>query len=627
MSKALLVGTPNSGKTALFNRLTGLNQRVANYPGITVDISVGRMKGVEDWDLVDFPGTYSLRSISDEERVAVAHFETSLADTEVGHVMCVVDATRLEKSLFFCLQVIRECRRHNRPMTVVANMGDILKKHRLSIDVEGLSTILAVPVVLVSARTGEGVTHLLTSLASPTPISEAAPAAEQTPVLARDGASEGNLFPGATLEDRALYEQAHRLAKRYGPAADALLQMQSRFDRFFLGSFTGGIAFVAVMLTLFQSIFTWSAPMMDAVESGVASVGSWLLPSIAEGIARDFMADAIFSGIGAFLVFVPQIFVLTFIIGLMEDSGYLARAALICHRPLRFFGLSGKSFIPMLSGVACAIPAIYAARSIESSRARLLTYLAIPLMPCSARLPVYTLLIAIFIPRDTILWGLVGWQGLTLFAMYSFGLAAGLLVAGVVNRFARLERHQPFLLELPAYRMPALMPIIRRSVQRAQHFVTRAGLVILSVTVVVWILGYFPNHGADLGASWLGVMGRWIEPIFLPLGLDWRYGVAIVSSFLAREVFIGTLGTIMGIEGAADNIVPLVAQIQANALPLGSGLALLVFFAIALQCVSTVAILAKETHSWSLAGRMVIAYLLFAWLAAWATFQAAAILS
>ena len=239
MSKALLVGTPNSGKTALFNRLTGLNQRVANYPGITVDISVGRMKGVEDWDLVDFPGTYSLRSISDEERVAVAHFETSLADTEVGHVMCVVDATRLEKSLFFCLQVIRECRRHNRPMTVVANMGDILKKHRLSIDVEGLSTTLAVPVVLVSARTGEGVTHLLTSLASPTPISEAAPAAEQTPVLASDGASEGNLFPGATLEDRALYEQAHRLAKRYGPAADALLQMGLNVAP---GPLNGGVA-------------------------------------------------------------------------------------------------------------------------------------------------------------------------------------------------------------------------------------------------------------------------------------------------------------------------------------------------------------------------------------------------
>jgi ferrous iron transport protein B len=318
--------------------------------------------------------------------------------------------------------------------------------------------------------------------------------------------------------------------------------------------------------------------------------------------------------------------VLTFVIGLLEDSGYLARAALICHKPLRFFGLSGKSFIPMLSGVACAIPAIYAARSIESPRARFLTYLVIPLMPCSARLPVYTLLIAIFIPRETALGGLVGWQGLTLFCVYGLGMVCGLLVAGVVNRISTGEAQMPFMMELPAYRMPALVPIARKSLQRAKHFVTKAGLVILSVTIVVWVLGYFPNQGADLGASWLGTIGKWIEPVFQPLGLDWRYGVAIVSAFLAREVFVGTLGTIMGIEGAEDNILPLVEQIQASALPLGSGLALLVFFAIALQCVSTVAILAREANSWRLAGRMVVAYLCIAWLAAWATFQITAML-
>jgi ferrous iron transport protein B len=280
----------------------------------------------------------------------------------------------------------------------------------------------------------------------------------------------------------------------------------------------------------------------------------------------------------------------------------------------------------MLSGVACAIPAIYAARSIESPRARFLTYLVIPLMPCSARLPVYTLLIAIFIPRETALGGLVGWQGLTLFCVYGLGMVCGLLVAGVVNRISTGEAQMPFMMELPAYRMPALVPIARKSLQRAKHFVTKAGLVILSVTIVVWVLGYFPNQGADLGASWLGTIGKWIEPVFQPLGLDWRYGVAIVSAFLAREVFVGTLGTIMGIEGAEDNILPLVEQIQASALPLGSGLALLVFFAIALQCVSTVAILAREANSWRLAGRMVVAYLCIAWLAAWATFQITAML-
>ncbi len=617
MPSVLLVGTPNSGKTALFNRLTGLNHRVANYPGITVDLSVGKLAGLPDYDLVDFPGTYSLRPISEEERVAVAHFEQSLSDESVRHVLCVIDATRLEKSLFFCLQVIRACQQVGRAVTVVANMSDILQRHRLTMNASGLSEALGVPVIMASARTGDGLDVVIEALSEPSPPSEQSTVAQASDVLA----SEGN------AADSALYEGAHRLAEQFGAPSDVLLQSQSRLDRFFLGSLTGGLAFSLVMLVLFQSIFTWSAPAMDAVESAVIGVGVWVLPFLPEGVLRDFTADALFSGIGAFLVFVPQIFVLTFVIGLLEDSGYLARAAVICHKPLRFFGLSGKSFIPMLSGVACAIPAIYAARSIESPRARFLTYLAIPLMPCSARLPVYTLLIAIFIPRETVLGGLFGWQGLTLFGIYVFGMVAGLAIAGLVNRLTPSEDQMPFMMELPAYRLPALVPIVRKSVQRAKHFVTKAGVVILSVTIVIWILGYFPNQGADLGASWLGMAGQWIEPVFQPLGLDWRYGVAIVSAFLAREVFVGTLGTIMGIEGAEDNILPLVEQVQASALPLGSGLALLVFFAIALQCVSTVAILAREAQSWRLALRMVVGYLIVAWVAAWMTFQVAGLWS
>ena len=617
MPSVLLVGTPNSGKTALFNRLTGLNHRVANYPGITVDLSVGKLAGLPDYDLVDFPGTYSLRPISEEERVAVAHFEQSLSDESVRHVLCVIDATRLEKSLFFCLQVIRACQQVGRAVTVVANMSDILQRHRLTMNASGLSEALGVPVIMASARTGDGLDVVIEALSEPSPPSEQSTVAQASDVLA----SEGN------AADSALYECAHRLAEQFGAPSDVLLQSQSRLDRFFLGSLTGGLAFSLVMLVLFQSIFTWSAPAMDAVESAVIGVGVWVLPFLPEGVLRDFTADALFSGIGAFLVFVPQIFVLTFVIGLLEDSGYLARAAVICHKPLRFFGLSGKSFIPMLSGVACAIPAIYAARSIESPRARFLTYLAIPLMPCSARLPVYTLLIAIFIPRETVLGGLFGWQGLTLFGIYVFGMVAGLAIAGLVNRLTPSEDQMPFMMELPAYRLPALVPIVRKSVQRAKHFVTKAGVVILSVTIVIWILGYFPNQGADLGASWLGMVGQWIEPVFQPLGLDWRYGVAIVSAFLAREVFVGTLGTIMGIEGAEDNILPLVEQVQASALPLGSGLALLVFFAIALQCVSTVAILAREAQSWRLALRMVVGYLIVAWVAAWVTFQVAGLWS
>ncbi len=617
MPSVLLVGTPNSGKTALFNRLTGLNQRVANYPGITVDLSIGRLAKLPELDLVDFPGTYSLRPISEEERVAVGHFDAALSDADLQHVLCIVDATRLEKSLFFCLQVVEACQHQGRLVTIVANMGDILKRHGLSIDATGLSQAIGAPVLVASARTGEGLDAIISGLQSPLTPPAPSRTADDNPILAKEGGSA----------DEALYAEAHRLAEQYGAPADELLRTQSRLDRFFLGSLSGGLTFSLIMLILFQSIFTWSAPAMDAVEAGVIGLGGWILPLISDGVFADLVADAVFSGIGAFLVFVPQIFVLTFVIGLLEDSGYLARAALICHKPLRVFGLSGRSFIPMLSGVACAIPAIYAARSIESPRARFLTYLAIPLMPCSARLPVYTLLIAIFIPRETALGGLIGWQGMTLFAIYIFGMAAGLIIAGLVNRLSPSEGQMPFMMELPAYRIPALVPIARKSVQRAKHFVTKAGAVILGVTVVIWILGYFPNQGADLGGSWMGMLGQWIEPVFQPLGLDWRYGVAIVSAFLAREVFVGTLGTIMGIEGAEDNIVPLVEQVQASALPLGSGLALLVFFAIALQCVSTVAILAKEANSWRLALRMVIVYLCLAWVSAWATFKVSGFLA
>ena len=366
---------------------------------------------------------------------------------------------------------------------------------------------------------------------------------------------------------------------------------------------------------------------MDGVEAILAATASLVVPLIGNQLLQDFTSDALFGGIGAFLVFVPQIFVLTFIIGLLEDSGYMARAALICHKPLRFFGLTGKSFIPMLSGVACAIPAIYAARAIDSPRKRLLTYMAIPLMPCSARLPVYTLLIAAFIPSGTAFGGLVGWQGLAMFCIYFFGMFCGLLVTALVSRTSKDHFNDlPFVLELPPYRVPGLQPLLRNSWNRSRHFVTKAGKIIFTVTLVIWFLGYFPNFGVDLGASWLGQIGRVIEPLFTPLGLDWRYGVAIFTSFLAREVFVGTLGTIFGIEAADQDMTPLVEHIQASDLTIGSGLALLVFFAIALQCVSTLAILAKESGSGSLAVKMFAAYFLFAYAAAVAVYQLAGLL-
>jgi ferrous iron transport protein B len=611
MAKIILIGSPNSGKSLLFNRLTGLHHKVANFPGITVDVGMGKMRALPDTVLVDFPGTYSLQAISAEETVAVDHFHRALQDPEVEQVLCLIDATRLEKSLYFTLQVIRDCERHGKPVTVLANMIDVLDNHGLSLDVAELGAALHTPVLAVSARTGKGADEIVGHMKS-----------------VRGAVVQPARAHLLDAPDVLLRGTAHQLAHRYGPKGDMLVRTQTRLDSFFLHSVTGGISFFAIMYLLFQSIFTWSAPAMDAVETGLGAMANLVVPLIGNHVARDFTSDALFGGIGAFLVFVPQIFVLTFVIGLLEDSGYMARAALICHKPLRLFGLTGKSFIPMLSGVACAIPGIYAARAIDSPRKRLLTYMAIPLMPCSARLPVYTLLIAAFIPSGTALGGLVGWQGLAMFGIYFFGMFCGLLVTALISRTSKDHYTDlPFVLELPPYRIPGLGPILRNSWNRSKHFVTKAGKIIFAVTVVIWVLGYFPNYGTDLGTSWLGYLGRVVEPLFAPLGLDWRYAVAILTSFLAREVFVGTLGTIFGIEAADENMTPLVQHIQDSDLAIGSGLALLVFFAIALQCVSTVAILSRESGSGSLALKMFVGYLLLAYGAALAIYHLAAALS
>ena len=275
----------------------------------------------------------------------------------------------------------------------------------------------------------------------------------------------------------------------------------------------------------------------------------------------------------------------------------------------------------MLSSVACAIPGIYAARTVDSPRKRWLTYLAIPLMPCSARLPVYSLLIAAFIPATGIFGGLVGWQGFAMVSIYLFGILCGLLVTALVSRSsAALQTDLPFVLEMPPYRLPSWKPLLRNAWDRSKHFVTKAGKVIFMVTVVIWVLGYFPNQGADLGESWLGYMGKVIEPAFAPFGLDWKYGVAILTSFLAREVFVGTLGTLFGIEGGEENMISLVEHIQNSGLPIGAGFALLVFFSIALQCVSTLAVLRRETGSWRLPTQLFVSYSIFAYSAAWLTF-------
>ena len=604
MKRIILVGKPNSGKTLLFNQLTGLKQKVANFPGVTVELKSGQFAG---YQVVDFPGAYSLHTLSKDEQIAVEKLHEALLDDNTALIVCNLDATRLESSLVFGLQVQRLAKQHNKALIFALNMIDELGRFGHHIDTDALSRQLGSPVYAISARTLEGIAEFKTALQQD---AEAASAIPELSDLRPDAASD--------------LKQVRQLAAEHGIKDTVVLKNQNRIDSFMLNSISGSVMFLLVMFFLFQSIFTFATPLMDAVESIIAYIAEVLTEALGPGVIHDFINDAVFGGLGSFLVFVPQIMVLTLIIGLLEDSGYLARAALICHRPLSYFGLSGRSFIPYLSAHACAIPAIMAARTIESPRKRLITMLTIPLMSCSARLPVYALLIAVFIPDIQYLGGLVNLQGIAFFALYFMGILTALMISLLLSRSDKIEptaTDMPFILELPTYRLPHWKPLLQRVLQSGKHFIYRAGPVIFMVSVVIWVLSYFPAGGDDLAHSYLGTIGHFIEPIFEPLGLDWRYGVAILLSFLAREVFVGALGTLFGVSNADENVAGLAENIQQDGLALGAGLGILLFYVVALQCVATVATLKAETGNNKLVIGVVVAYGLLAYLLAAITYN------
>lgn len=589
MKDILLVGKPNSGKSLLFNRLTGLNQKVANFPGVTVELKTGLF---ENYNLIDFPGIYSLNAVSRDEEVAVEQLHTALHKENTSAVVCNLDATRLERSLVFGLQAQDLAKRHNKPFVFSLNMIDELERYGHQIDIEKLQEELGSPIFPVSARTLKGFP-------------------EFKEAMLRATTNGATYIPTKSIgEGKDVFKASRKIGQSYGLNPDILLKNQNRIDRFLLNNIFGGVIFLIVMLFLFQSIFTWASPLMDFVETSIGWLAVGATSLLGEGVLSDFVNDALLGGLGSFLVFVPQIMVLTLIIGVMEDSGYLARAAVIAHRPLSLFGLSGKSFIPYLSAHACAIPAIMAARTIESPRKRLLTMITIPLMSCSARLPVYALLVSVLIPEQSFLWGIINLRGLAFFGLYLMGIITALVVALMISKFSRMGKSSdmPFILELPPYRLPHWKPLFVRVLSSGKKFIVKAGPIIFIVSVVIWFLGYFPNFGEDLGESYLGSIGKFIEPLFAPLGLDWRYGVAILASFLAREVFVGTLGTLFGIEGADSNVASLAENIQQDGLALGTGIGLLVFYVIALQCVATVAMLKSETGSQKIAWGLFVGY-------------------
>ncbi len=574
-----IVGPPNAGKSTLFNRLTGLRQKVANFPGVTVEHHVGKahLEGHFDVDLVDLPGIYSLKPRSEDERVSFDVLNGKMDGLRrPDAVILVLDSTNLSRHLTLAAPILSL----GLPTLVLLNMADDLKQRGGEVDAEALANQLGTPVALISAAKGEGLNavrrFLQGGIAVPRPV--------ELPIL----------------QDVPKCRQwAANMSSEAGYQHPAPPEWTRRLDGIFLHPVWGPLTFLAVVLAVFQAIFAWATPLMDGVEALVSwsggIIGSWL-PA---GLLRSLVVDGAWSGVGAVVVFLPQILLLFLFIAFLEDSGYLARAALIADRTMARVGLQGKSFIPLLSAYACAVPAIMATRTIENKRDRIATILIAPFMTCSARLPVYTLIIAAFIPERPLLGGLFGTRAASMLGLYFLGFAAAILTARLLKSSILKSERAPFVMEMPPYRMPTMRSIGLRLFDRAMAFLKRAGTVILLVSIVLWILASVPVSNGQppkIEDSLAGTLGRTIEPLIQPLGFNWKIGIGLISSLAAREVIVGTLGTIYGMESEGDTS-GLQAALQRD-LSFAGAVALLVFFAFAMQCMSTLAVVRRETGGW-----------------------------
>ena len=580
-----LVGPPNSGKSTLFNRLTGLRQKVANFPGVTVEHRIGKAKVDHGRDvvLIDLPGVYSLNPRSEDELVTHDILTGRRPGIEPEAVLLILDCTNLGRHLLLAAPVLNL----HLPTLVILNMADDLRARGGQVDIAALSAQLGAPVALISATTGEGIDKVFQFIAGTaaghstvTPPLLQLPVLQDIPKCRRWATDVGN---------NAAYH------------APAPPQWTRRLDAVFLHPVAGPLIFLSVVVLVFQSIFSWAKPVMDALLTFIQWSGDWMTLHLPAGVLRSLLVDGVWSGVGSVIVFLPQILLLFLFIGILEDSGYLARAALIADRTMRKFGLQGKSFIPLLSAYACAIPAIMAARTIENKRDRLATIMIAPLMTCSARLPVYTLIIAAFIVERPLLGPFLGTQAATMLGLYLLGFLAAIATARLLKSSILKSERTPFMLEMPPYRWPTLRGLALRLIDRAKVFLHRAGTVILTVALVLWVVAHLPLHDGQspsIEHSYAGMIGKAIEPVIKPLGFDWKIGIGLLTSLAAREVIVGTLGTIYGIEGEAQSKGLHLQQALHNDLTPGGAVALLVFFAFAMQCMSTLAVVRRETGGW-----------------------------
>jgi len=593
-----LVGPPNSGKSTLFNRLTGLRQKVANYPGVTVERHIGRalLNGHGAVDLVDLPGVYSLDPRTEDERVTHEVLTGGLGDLpRPDAVLVILDSTNLGRNLAFAAPVLQL----GLPSMVLLNMADEMQARGGSVDTKLLAAQLGAPVALISAARGDGMAQVTGFLEHPPErhLGAALPVIQDVPQTRR---------------------WAAQVATSSHYAAPAPPEWTRRLDRVLLDRLWGPSILLLVLAAIWWTIFAGAAPAMDLVEALIARSGEWLSARLPDTLWRGLLIDGVWSGVGSVVVFLPQILILSLFVGILEDSGYMARAALISDRWLAKVGLQGKAAIPLVSALACAIPAIMGARTIQSTRDRLATILVAPFMVCSARLPIYTLLISAFVPGGAAV------QAATLAAMYLVGAAAAFGTARLLKSSILKSEPLPFLLEMPTYRWPTVRSLGLRLFDRAKVFLRRAGTVILATTVVLWLLASLPlenGQAPPVERSIAGQIGKFVEPAIQPLGFDWRIGVGLLSSLAAREVIVATLGTIYGIEDAEDpegeGNLNLRDTLKRDLTP-GGAAALMMFFAFAMQCMSTVAVVRRETGGWKWPVVQFVYMLALAYLAAFA---------
>ena len=602
-----LVGNPNCGKTALFNLLTGARQKVANYAGVTVERKVGSatLRDGRTISVVDLPGAYSLSPATPDEQITLEVIEGRRAGEDAPDaIVAVVDATNLRMNL----RLVLELGRLGRPMIVALNMADVARSQGLVIDAAALSRELGCPVVETVAIRRHGHDALLAQIAAQ--VGSAPPAAAIAKAAARDVAE--------------LQREVRRILAIAAPLAPRTQRLRHSIDAVVLHPVAGLLLLATLLFLMFQAVFSWATLPMDAIKAGMAALGEFVTGAMADGPLRSLLVDGVIAGAGGVLVFLPQILILFFFILLLEDSGYLPRAAFLLDNLMGKVGLSGRAFIPLLSSFACAVPGVMATRTIANPRDRLATIMIAPLMTCSARLPVYALLIGAFVPERDV--GPFNLRGLTLFGLYVAGVVSACLVAWAIKRFWTRKSYQPLMLELPPYRRPSLRSLALGLWERTTIFLRRVGTIIFSLMVVLWFLSTWPAPpdgatGPAIQYSLAGQLGQLLQHLFAPIGFNWQISIALVPGLAAREVAVGALGTVYALSAAGDALADSLTPVIAQGWSLATAYSLLAWYVFAPQCLSTLAVVRRETNSWRYPLLMLAYLFVLAYAAAFVTYR------